>query len=159
MRTMFISINPGKIKPGSLRCPERMHHMTREVYARFSDIDQAEAAVRALRQHCGGIHAFQIRRRPRLRNGESDLLPTAAFAMFNAFTDISSNTAAIPAAMIPPRFWDEKQVTDREMDGPAGREDCLLEIVIDREYAARAEAMLRAQHGFEVFQTGKDLVR
>ena len=131
--------------------------MTREVYARFSDIDEAETAVRALRRHCGGIHAVKIKRRSHPKSGFPDMIPATAFAMWSTSSDITADRPAAPAAVIPMGFWDSAPGTETH-DGPAARTDCLLEVVVDREYAPKAEALLRAEHGYEVFQTGADMV-
>ncbi|MBQ4050408.1 MAG: hypothetical protein IJD13_02145 [Oscillospiraceae bacterium] len=130
--------------------------MTREVYARFSDIDQAEAAVRALRRHCGGLQAFHIRHRD---HEKADyLLPASPFALWDTSSDIIADRPAVPAAVFSGALWSD-QPDEREYDGPAGRKECLLKVVVDREYAGCAAAMLHAQHGYEVFQTGADMSR
>ena len=136
--------------------PGKDDRMTREVYARFSDIDQAEAAVRALRSHCKGLQAFHIRRRRHKR--EEVLLPMSPFAMWDTSSDLVADRPAIPAAVFSGALWNDRP-DEREHDGPSGREECLLKVVIDREYADRAIAMLHAQHGYEVFQTGGDMIR
>ena len=156
MRCAHICFAADKIRPGSQNCPERMFLLTREVYARFADVDTAEAAVRTLRRQCKGVHAFQIRSRSR-QKGESNILPASAFAMWGASGDLVADRPSMPSAVIPAGVWDDVQ--DTASDGPAAREDCLLEVVVDREYAARAEAVLHAEHGYGIFQTGADLVR
>ena len=153
---LHICASEGKIKPDSFYCPERMIKLTREVYARFSDVDQAEAAVRALRHHCRGLQAFHIRSR---RNRKEEiLLPMSPFAMWDSSSDIVADRPAIPAAVFSGALWNDRS-DEREYDGPAGRRECLLKVVVDREYADRAAALLHAQHGYEVFQTGADMVR
>ncbi|MDD6034571.1 MAG: hypothetical protein PUC47_14040, partial [Oscillospiraceae bacterium] len=131
----------------------------REIYARFSNTDEAEAAIRTLRQRCGGIRAFHIRRRRRLKEGESDLLPASAFALLGApaFGDPASGPDAGGAMglggyglAVPGLLWSSPEPPGGE-DGPAGREDCLLELLVEDGSAARAEALLRAVHGMEVF--------
>lgn len=129
-----------------------------EIYARFSDVDQAEAAIRALRHHCDGIHAFQIRRRPRPAAEGSDILPTAAFALYGsgAFTENGMGMGGITAP-VAAAFWEEDSInclSQGGMDGPAGREDCLLAVTIEANSVPQAEMILRGQHGLEIFHTG-----
>lgn len=133
--------------------------MTREVYARFPDVDQAEAAVRALRGQCSGIHAFQIKHRARPKNNSgTDMIPASAFALWNTSGDFVADRPAAPAAVIPMGYLEDRP-DHSDYDGPAGRSECLLEVVVEREEAGHAEAILHAQHGYEVFQTGADLIR
>lgn len=145
----------------------------RELYARFSSIDEAEAAVRTLRQGCGGVRSFRIRRRRRLQEGESDLLPASAFAMLGtgAFSapaagmetgaglgtglnQGSYSGALLGAALLPDLASGEEERPAGE-DGPAGREDCLLEVRVEDAQASRAEDLLRAAHGLQVFRAGE----
>ena len=51
---------------------------------------------------------------------------------------------------VPALLWAPSELPGGE-DGPAGREDCLLELLVEDGCAARAEALLRAAHGMEVF--------
>ena len=55
-----------------------------------------------------------------------------------------------------PWGWAASALPSRDCSGrhrsrPAGREDCLLELRVEDGSAARAEALLRAVHGMEVF--------
>ena len=129
--------------------------MPTTIYARFSDVDQAEAAIRTLRHHCGGIRAFQIRRRPRIEETGSDVLPTAAFALYGsgAFEDNAMNMNSVPAAA---SIWETDRLShlpEGGTDGPAGREDCLLSVTVEDAGASRASSLLRAAHGLEIFES------
>ena len=121
---------------------------TVDLYARFSDIDQAEAAIRMLRHRCGGVRAFEVRRRRRPEE-QNRLLPAAmAFYGANLIGDPSLGPAN--GAVLLPSLLSRTEAP--LIDGPAGREDCLLMVRVVRGQAARAASLLRTCHGSEIFR-------
>ncbi len=116
------------------------------ISAHFDTFDEAETCARALKHHCEGINAIRIRKRgPQdgedLPIGDPPVTPIP-FALYNGATTIDNVESSVVggpyAGMMAMDFALEDRDPDQgeRRDGPAGRRECVMD-VLAQPYAAR----------------------
>ncbi len=128
--------------------------MAAEITAWFSNIDDAENAARELRRRGRGIRSLRIRQPKRAQRGgeETELGIRTALAVYGTPLGqayISGGGGYTPVGLLPAVFADDPRAVGG-MDGPAGREDCLMVVVTEDSTAHDDAALLIAMHGSHV---------
>ena len=124
-----------------------------KVFAHFNDIDEAEYAVREAKRLYGGIKAVNIRYRE-VGHIAPDL-PIKSFALFDS-GDSSFNLNGSHGLLTPfsPTLYFDSDFADiptrESLDGPEGRVDCIMEMVVEPFAAENIAHFIRSAHGRSV---------
>ena len=132
------------------------------ISAIFDTFDEAENCARHLKHHCEGINAIRIRPRspqngrPEEPMGDPPVVPVP-FALYNsggadsgAMQGLAPGTAPYGSTLAYDMVLDDDN--GRDEDGPAGRTDCRMDVLVLPDAAPAVEQAIISQHGHRVHQ-------
>lgn len=127
------------------------------ISAVFDTFDQAENCARHLKHNCEGINAIRIRPRSPQNSEKTDpigdppIIPVP-FALYNSSgvdSGAAQGLAPGTAPFGPVLAYDLALDDDGPMedDGPAGRTDCRMDVLVLPDAASAVEQAIISQHG------------
>lgn len=124
-----------------------------KIFAKFDTVDDAEYAARGVRERFIGIKAVKIRYRE--IGVIAPDLPTKSFALFDSGDTYMVGNAGhgVLSGFSPVLYFDSDfmDIPDkRDLDGPVGRTECLLEISAESYSAQNVAKFLRSAHGRKI---------
>lgn len=131
-----------------------------KISASFDTLDEAENCARALKQRCEGINAIRIRKRTPISENVTEPIgdPPAQvipFAFYNNATtsdNVQNNTFGGPYAGVFAMDLDMEE-SSHGADGPRGRQDCMMDILVQPYAAHQVEQTILNEHGRHLQRT------